>query len=76
MAVMPEEQLGIVILCNQTTHSALSCLMNQLIDRIIERPYTPWEERIQQAFLESKKRHQEHREKLVAERKRVNPLSL
>lgn len=42
LAIVPEEQLGIVILTNQAPHLGAACLANELLDKFLHQPYVSW----------------------------------
>jgi len=56
MAVVPEKELGIVILTNEAPQLGAACLLNQLLDLFLDRPREPWLLKAQKASLEIQSR--------------------
>lgn len=54
LAIVPEKGLGVVILSNQAKHPAVSALMNQILDGLLDRPESDWQNLAMKAFLEVK----------------------
>lgn len=74
--LIPEEELGIIILSNESSHNALTGLLNQLIDRYLERPDSDWQTQARIAFLENKRVNKERVEKKELERTGMSALPL
>lgn len=45
LAVIPEEELGIVILTNEMGHLGTACLLNLLMDHLLQREKTDWHQK-------------------------------
>lgn len=58
LAIIPEKQIGIVILNNQSKIPAMSCFINQLLDRLIGRPETDWHKLGLKAYAEAEENEQ------------------
>jgi hypothetical protein len=52
LAIVPEEELGIAILTNQAPQLGAACLMNELLDRFLQRPTVLWHEKGHKAIQE------------------------
>ena len=76
LAIVPEKELGVVILSNQSKHPAVSALMNQLLDALLNRPEIDWQQEGLSAFFEAEKNKKEWLEKCLQTRKEDIPPSL
>jgi CubicO group peptidase (beta-lactamase class C family) len=68
LALVPEHELGIVILSNQRYMGAVSALMNELLDAYLDQPKTDWQSLALQAAAETEQNEKQRLEKLISQR--------
>lgn len=74
LSIVPEKGIGVVILSNQAKHPAISALMNQLIDALLEQPEVDWQALCWKAFTDTKENEKKWFEKhLLARQKEIPP---
>lgn len=73
LAIVPEKELGVVILSNQSNHPAVSALMNQLLDNLLNRPAIDWQHQGLRAFFETQENKEKWLENCLLTRKDIPP---
>lgn len=76
LAIIPEKQIGVVILSNQSKHPAVSALMNRILDDLLERPEANWEAQGLETFAETEQNKKEWLASCLLARKEDIPPSL
>lgn len=76
LAIVPEEKLGIVILSNHSKHPGVSCLMNKLLDLLLDKPETDWHRQGHAAMSQMVENKTKWRERLESIRNKNSPPSL
>jgi CubicO group peptidase (beta-lactamase class C family) len=70
LAIVPEEELGIVILTNCAPHLGAICLLNQLLDRFFHRTLVDWHQRAHTLKNQIDQALENRKNTLQAERRR------
>jgi CubicO group peptidase (beta-lactamase class C family) len=73
LAVIPEEELGIAILTNEMGHLGAACLLNFLIDHILEREAIDWNQKGHAVVAESNQTAKQETELLENPQGRTPP---
>lgn len=74
LAIVPDKEVGIAILSNQSKHPAISGLMNELLDSFLDRPSVDWQSLAWAAFAASQENEARNLEKLnTAKRQNILP---
>jgi CubicO group peptidase (beta-lactamase class C family) len=68
LAIAPEKGIGVAILSNQSNTPAVSALMNQLLDDLLNRPETNWQQQGLKAFFETQENEKKWFEKCLLTR--------